>query len=123
MRAGTYSRPLVEQMGAWGVRWMPELRPDEFDPVLLVLDTGGARRGRAGQLRRPGRWRPCALPGRSSTGLLARSGPERAGRRPCREIDRASGFCVDPPASGAMIVAGERSPVIHRGPLASFVQL
>lgn len=35
--AGQELRPLLEQMGAWGVRWMHELRPDEFDPVLLML--------------------------------------------------------------------------------------
>jgi DNA-binding HxlR family transcriptional regulator len=35
--AGQELQPLLEQMGAWGVRWMHELRPDEFDPVLLML--------------------------------------------------------------------------------------
>lgn len=35
--AGEELRPLVEQLGAWGVRWMHDLRPDEFDPVLLML--------------------------------------------------------------------------------------
>jgi DNA-binding HxlR family transcriptional regulator len=35
--AGQELRPLVEQMGAWGARWMHELRPDEFDPVMLML--------------------------------------------------------------------------------------
>ena len=36
--AGEELRPLLEQMGAWGARWMHELRPDEFDPTLLMLD-------------------------------------------------------------------------------------
>ncbi|MGW3811470.1 winged helix-turn-helix transcriptional regulator [Micromonospora sp. NPDC005113] len=36
--AGDELRPLLEQMGAWGVRWMHELRPDEFDPVMLMID-------------------------------------------------------------------------------------
>ena len=36
--AGMELRPLLEQMGAWGARWMQELRPDEFDPVLLMVD-------------------------------------------------------------------------------------
>ncbi|MGP3959145.1 winged helix-turn-helix transcriptional regulator [Nonomuraea sp. 3N208] len=37
-QAGLELQPLLEQIGAWGVRWMHELRPDEFDPVLLMLD-------------------------------------------------------------------------------------
>ncbi|SCG48964.1 winged helix-turn-helix transcriptional regulator [Micromonospora halophytica] len=36
--AGQELRPLLEQMGAWGARWMHELRPDEFDPTLLMVD-------------------------------------------------------------------------------------
>jgi DNA-binding HxlR family transcriptional regulator len=35
--AGEELRPLVEQIGAWAVRWMHELRPDEFDPTLLMM--------------------------------------------------------------------------------------
>lgn len=35
--AGQELDPLLEQMGAWAVRWMHELRPDEFDPVLLMI--------------------------------------------------------------------------------------
>jgi hypothetical protein len=35
--AGEELRPLVEQMGAWGVRWMHQMRPEEFDPVILML--------------------------------------------------------------------------------------
>jgi HxlR-like helix-turn-helix len=35
--AGKELEPLLRQMGAWGVRWMQELRPDEFDPSLLML--------------------------------------------------------------------------------------
>ncbi|WP_030174722.1 winged helix-turn-helix transcriptional regulator [Spirillospora albida] len=36
--AGRELEPVLRQMGAWGVRWMQNLRPDEFDPVLLMLD-------------------------------------------------------------------------------------
>lgn len=36
--AGLELRPLLEQMGAWGARWMHDLRPDEFDPAMLLID-------------------------------------------------------------------------------------
>ena len=36
--AGSELMPLVEQIGIWGQRWMQQLRPDEFDPALLMLD-------------------------------------------------------------------------------------
>lgn len=35
--AGKELNPLLELMGAWAVRWMHEIRPDEFDPTLLML--------------------------------------------------------------------------------------
>ena len=35
--AGRELQPLLEQMGAWGARWMHELRTDEFDPTLLMM--------------------------------------------------------------------------------------
>ncbi|MFC5813695.1 winged helix-turn-helix transcriptional regulator [Nonomuraea harbinensis] len=35
--AGRELEPLVTMMGAWGIRWMRELRPDEYDPVLLMV--------------------------------------------------------------------------------------
>ncbi|MEV4251467.1 helix-turn-helix domain-containing protein [Streptosporangium canum] len=35
--AGAELEPLLTQMAMWGARWMHELRPDEFDPVLLML--------------------------------------------------------------------------------------
>lgn len=35
--AGVELEPLVQMMGEWGVRWMHQLRPDEFDPVMLML--------------------------------------------------------------------------------------
>lgn len=38
--AGLELEPLVEQFGAWGQRWMHEIRDDEFDPALLMLDLG-----------------------------------------------------------------------------------
>ena len=36
--AGAELKPIVEQVGAWGQRWMQQLRADEFDPSLLMLD-------------------------------------------------------------------------------------
>ncbi|MGH3961728.1 MAG: winged helix-turn-helix transcriptional regulator [Pseudonocardiaceae bacterium] len=36
-QAGEELGPLVDLMGAWGVRWMQKLRTDEFDPVMLML--------------------------------------------------------------------------------------
>ncbi|MGH3498479.1 MAG: winged helix-turn-helix transcriptional regulator [Nocardioidaceae bacterium] len=36
--AGTELMPIVEQVGAWGQRWMQQLREDEYDPALLMLD-------------------------------------------------------------------------------------
>ncbi len=36
--AGLELEPLVESMGAWGQRWMHQLRPDELDPAVLMLD-------------------------------------------------------------------------------------
>ncbi|MFQ1003057.1 winged helix-turn-helix transcriptional regulator [Modestobacter sp. SSW1-42] len=38
--AGRELQPLVEGLGAWGQRWMHRLRPEESDPVLLMLDIG-----------------------------------------------------------------------------------
>ncbi|HEX4191138.1 MAG TPA: helix-turn-helix domain-containing protein [Marmoricola sp.] len=36
--AGLELQPLVELAGAWGQRWMQELREDEYDPAVLMLD-------------------------------------------------------------------------------------
>ncbi len=36
--AGEELRPVVEQIGAWGQRWMQSLRPEELDVTLLMLD-------------------------------------------------------------------------------------
>jgi DNA-binding HxlR family transcriptional regulator len=36
--AGADLEPLVRLLGEWGVRWMYNLRADEFDPVILMLD-------------------------------------------------------------------------------------
>lgn len=36
--AGRELQPLVEGLGAWGQRWMQQIRPDEYDPALLMLD-------------------------------------------------------------------------------------
>ena len=38
--AGEELRPVLELMGAWGVRWMQDVRPEEYDPALLMLDIG-----------------------------------------------------------------------------------
>lgn len=36
--AGRELQPLLEQLGAWGQRWIQQLRADELDPALLMLD-------------------------------------------------------------------------------------
>lgn len=36
--AGLELRPLVEGLGGWGQRWMQQIRADEYDPALLMLD-------------------------------------------------------------------------------------
>lgn len=36
--AGEELRPIVEALGAWGTRWIPELGDDDFDPHLLMWD-------------------------------------------------------------------------------------
>jgi DNA-binding HxlR family transcriptional regulator len=36
--AGRELQPLVEMTGAWGQRWMQELRENEYDPAVLMLD-------------------------------------------------------------------------------------
>ena len=37
-RAGTELRPVVEAIGAWGVRWVGELGDRDLDPKLLLWD-------------------------------------------------------------------------------------
>lgn len=37
-QAGLELRPVLEQMGAWGVRWIHDLRSDDFDPAMLLID-------------------------------------------------------------------------------------
>jgi DNA-binding HxlR family transcriptional regulator len=36
--AGEELRPIVEALGAWGTRWMPELGDEDLDPKLLLWD-------------------------------------------------------------------------------------
>ncbi len=36
--AGQELRPIVESLGAWGVRWVPELGDADLDPHLLLWD-------------------------------------------------------------------------------------
>lgn len=36
--AGEELRPIVEALGEWGVRWIPELSDEDFDPHLLMWD-------------------------------------------------------------------------------------
>ena len=33
-------QPIIEQIGAWGHRWLQEILADEYDPALLMLDIG-----------------------------------------------------------------------------------
>lgn len=37
-RAGQELRPVVEALGAWGIRWIGELGDEELDPKLLLWD-------------------------------------------------------------------------------------
>jgi DNA-binding HxlR family transcriptional regulator len=37
-QAGQELRPIVEQLGGWGQRWLHQLRQDDLDPSLLLLD-------------------------------------------------------------------------------------
>lgn len=36
--AGEQLRPIVEALGQWGLRWLPELGDDDLDPHLLMWD-------------------------------------------------------------------------------------
>jgi len=36
--AGEQLRPIVEALGQWGLRWMPELGEEDYDPHLLMWD-------------------------------------------------------------------------------------
>ncbi len=36
--AGRELRPIVEAIGRWGIRWMPELGDEDLDPHLLMWD-------------------------------------------------------------------------------------
>jgi DNA-binding HxlR family transcriptional regulator len=36
--AGEELRPIVEALGAWGIRWIPELGEEDLDPHLLLWD-------------------------------------------------------------------------------------
>ena len=36
--AGAELRPVVEALGQWGLRWMPELGDEDLDPRLLMWD-------------------------------------------------------------------------------------
>ncbi|WP_169949810.1 helix-turn-helix domain-containing protein [Microbispora sp. H11081] len=36
--AGQELRPVVEALGAWGMRWIPELGDEDLDPQLLLWD-------------------------------------------------------------------------------------
>ena len=36
--AGEELRPIVEALGQWGLRWVPELGDEDYDPHLLMWD-------------------------------------------------------------------------------------
>jgi hypothetical protein len=36
--AGEQLRPIVEALGQWGLRWVPELGDEDYDPHLLMWD-------------------------------------------------------------------------------------
>jgi DNA-binding HxlR family transcriptional regulator len=48
--AGRELQPIVEQFGNWGQRWMREIRADEYDPALLMLDISREVRRDRGRL-------------------------------------------------------------------------
>ncbi|GGO61870.1 winged helix-turn-helix transcriptional regulator [Nonomuraea cavernae] len=37
-QAGQELRPVIEALGAWGIRWIPELGDEDLDPQLLLWD-------------------------------------------------------------------------------------
>jgi len=37
-KAGEELRPIVEALGAWGIRWIPELGEEDLDPHVLLWD-------------------------------------------------------------------------------------
>lgn len=37
-RAGKELQPIVEALGAWGIRWVPEIGDEDLDPHLLMWD-------------------------------------------------------------------------------------
>ncbi len=37
-RAGKELEPIVEALGSWGIRWVPEIGDDDLDPHLLLWD-------------------------------------------------------------------------------------
>jgi DNA-binding HxlR family transcriptional regulator len=41
--AGHELRPVVEALGAWGVRWIGEIGDEDLDPKLLLWDMTGGR--------------------------------------------------------------------------------
>ena len=56
--AGRELEPIVEAVGRWGVRWVPELGDEDLDPHLLMWDIhrnvdtrGGPRRAHGHRLR------------------------------------------------------------------------
>jgi DNA-binding HxlR family transcriptional regulator len=76
-RAGHELRPVVEALGAWGVRWIGELGDEDLDPKLLLWDM----HRNIDQDAIPDR-RPVPLPGRAigRPRLVARDHPRRSRR-------------------------------------------
>ncbi|NUP64597.1 MAG: helix-turn-helix transcriptional regulator [Nonomuraea sp.] len=79
--AGRELEPLLEVMAAWGVRWMQDARPDEFDPALLLL-----------QIRREAQ--PARMPERAATVQLHFSDARDGQRRWWLVLSRTGGADV-----------------------------
>jgi DNA-binding HxlR family transcriptional regulator len=62
-QAGLELRPLLELTGAWGQRWMQDLRENEYDPAVLMIDIARGPAAPNRDDRRAGAVRsPAALP-------------------------------------------------------------
>ena len=85
---GLELRPVVEGLGAWGIRWIGELGEDDLDPHLLLWD-----------IRRTvpvDRWPRAAAPWSRSGSPTSRRRPRRGG---CASTDEASTCATTTPAS------------------------
>lgn len=91
--AGKELRPIVEALGQWGIRWVPEPGDEDLDPHLLMCDV---HRNIDLEAVPPGRtvlrfsFRDVPAPGRVWWLVITRDGVD-----PC---DTDPGFPVTPPS-------------------------